>query len=117
MIAEGSVDRALCGKMYNRGVRMYKLVYETNMMKVFEQMDESYFNDVREITTKGPENMDWDLLWEEEKLTTLYNQYIDIMIKLKVEGTDLQAFWISFWRWLKSYSAPYLRYDRVNRNL
>ena len=59
-------------------------------------MDESYFNDVREITTEGPENMEWDLLWEEEKLTTLYNQYIDIMIKLKEEGTDLQAFWISF---------------------
>ena len=30
VIAEGSVDRALCGKMYSRGVRMYKLVYETN---------------------------------------------------------------------------------------
>ena len=31
VIAEGSVDRALCGKMYNRGIRMYKLMYEALM--------------------------------------------------------------------------------------
>ena len=33
VIAEGTVDRALCGKMYNRGVRMYKLMYEATMKK------------------------------------------------------------------------------------
>ena len=27
LLAEGSVDQALSGKMYNRGVRVYKLMY------------------------------------------------------------------------------------------
>ena len=31
VIAEGSVDKALCGKMYNRGVKMYKLMCEAIM--------------------------------------------------------------------------------------
>ena len=26
VITEGPVDRALCGKMYNRGVRMYEVI-------------------------------------------------------------------------------------------
>ena len=38
VIAEGSVDRALCGKMYNRGVRVYKLMYEAIMRKVFDSI-------------------------------------------------------------------------------
>ena len=33
-IAEGSIDKALSGKMYNRGIRAYKLVYEAIMRKV-----------------------------------------------------------------------------------
>ena len=35
-IAEGSVDKALCGKMYNRGVRAYKMGYEAIVRKIFE---------------------------------------------------------------------------------
>ena len=37
-IAEGSVDKALCGKMYNRGVRAYKMVYEAIVRKVFKEI-------------------------------------------------------------------------------
>ena len=32
-IAEGSVEKALCGKMYNRGVRAYKMMYEALVRK------------------------------------------------------------------------------------
>ena len=38
VIAEGTVDRALCGKMYNGGLRMYKLMYEAIMRKVFDSI-------------------------------------------------------------------------------
>ena len=38
VIAEGSVDRALWGKMYNRGERMYKLMYEAIMRKGFDSI-------------------------------------------------------------------------------
>ena len=36
MIVEGSVDKALSGKIYNRGVRVYKLMYEAVSIKVLE---------------------------------------------------------------------------------
>lgn len=36
VISEGSVDRALNGMMYNRGVRIYKLMYEAVSRKLFE---------------------------------------------------------------------------------
>ena len=38
VIAEGSVSKALCGKMYNRGVRMYKLIYEAITRKLFDSV-------------------------------------------------------------------------------
>ena len=38
VIAEGSIDKALCGEMYNRGVRMYKLMYEATRRKLFESL-------------------------------------------------------------------------------
>lgn len=38
VIAEGTVDSALCGKMYNRGVRVYKLMYEAIMRKAFDSI-------------------------------------------------------------------------------
>ena len=38
VIGEGTVDRALCGKMYNRGVRIYKLMYEAIMRKAFDSI-------------------------------------------------------------------------------
>ena len=36
VVAEGSVDKALSGKMYNRGIRLYKLAYEAITRKVFD---------------------------------------------------------------------------------
>ena len=38
VITEGSVDRVLCGKMYNRGVRMYKLMHEVIIKKTFDSI-------------------------------------------------------------------------------
>ena len=37
-IAEGLVYKVLCGKMYNRGVRAYKMVYEAIVRKIFEEI-------------------------------------------------------------------------------
>ena len=38
VIAEGSVDAALKGKAYNRGVRMYKLFYEALQRLLLDKM-------------------------------------------------------------------------------
>ena len=37
-VAEGSMDKVLCGKMYNRGVRAYKMVYEAIVRKIFKEI-------------------------------------------------------------------------------
>ena len=37
-IAEGLVYKVLCGQMYNRGVRAYKMVYEAIVRKIFEEI-------------------------------------------------------------------------------
>ena len=34
------MDRALCGKMYNRGIRMYKLMYKALMGILIQQIGE-----------------------------------------------------------------------------
>ena len=45
-IAERSIDGALMGKMYNRGVRCYKLMYEALYHLLFQQMETHYQNDI-----------------------------------------------------------------------
>ena len=45
IMAEGSVDKALAGKMYNRSVRSCKLVYEALSRLLIAKMETSYEND------------------------------------------------------------------------
>ena len=45
-IAQGSIDCALMGKMYNPGVRCYKFIYEALYYLLIQQMETYYQNDV-----------------------------------------------------------------------
>ena len=52
-IAEESIDKALSGKMYNRGIRAYKLIYEAIMHKVIVdhvEMGEDIFTKLIGVT-------------------------------------------------------------------
>ena len=40
VLAEGSVDQALSGKMYNRGIRAYKLLYEALLSLFLDTMED-----------------------------------------------------------------------------
>ena len=40
LLAEGSVDQALSGKMYNKGVRVYKLTYEAFFSLFLDAMED-----------------------------------------------------------------------------
>ena len=60
VIAEVSVDRELCGKMYNRGIRMYKFMYEALMRVLLvhlEQQSNVTFNikKLQDIVIEGPD--------------------------------------------------------------
>ena len=52
-IAEESIDKALSGKMYNRGIRAYKLIYEAIMREVIVdrvEMGEDIFTKLIGVT-------------------------------------------------------------------
>ncbi|KAG1693955.1 A disintegrin and metalloproteinase with thrombospondin motifs adt-1 [Nymphon striatum] len=49
VIAEGSIDKVLDGKQYNRGVRLHKLIYEALMRLVYGLRHPVYINDVTNL--------------------------------------------------------------------
>ena len=60
VIAEGSVDRALCGKMYTRGIRMYKFMYEALMRILLVHLEQQsnatpHMQKLKEIVTELPD--------------------------------------------------------------
>ena len=101
IIAEGSVDRALCGKMYNRGIRMYKLMYEVLMRILIQQIEEENIAvDINgsineaETTTVTGESVEW--VMRSEDFQAVYDNFIDLKLKMSNDGKTLQAFWISY---------------------
>ena len=94
VIAEGSVDKALCGKMYNRGVKMYKLMCEAIMRQLLSSVQFDSDEDNRFIT-HHIENLSFDQFWEEQGLEKHYNKFLDAKESMKT-GHALQQFWTSF---------------------
>ena len=79
-IAEGSVDKALCGKMYNRGVRAYKMVYEAIVRKIFE---ETGVYDNGNVLDFDITNTTFNDIWQDETLTTKYNKFVDYRVSME----------------------------------
>ena len=63
VIEEGSADKALYGKIYNRGVRMYKLMYEAITRKLFDLVQFDSDEDNRFIT-HNIEDLSFDQFWD-----------------------------------------------------
>ena len=95
-IAEGSVDKAMCAKMYNRGVRACKMVYKTIVRKIFEEIG---LNDGN-ILDFDITNTTFDDIWQDETLTTKYNKFVDYHVSME-SGQPLQQFWMSFLEMVK----------------
>ena len=92
-IAEGSVEKALCGKMYNRGVRAYKMMYEAIVRKVLEEIGVNDDGDIVDFDM----NTTFDDVWEEnESLAAKYNKFVDYRFNIMEKGQPLQIFWMSF---------------------
>ena len=58
IIAEGSVDSALRGKAYNRGVRLYKIVYEALMRVLIPHVEDIAGEECKENLMKMLESID-----------------------------------------------------------
>ena len=93
VIAEGSVDKALCGKINNKGVRMYKLMYEAITRKLFDSVQ--FDSDDNRFIAHDIEDLSFDQLWEEQGLEKHYNKFLDAKESMKT-GHNLQQFWMSF---------------------
>ena len=107
IIAEGSIGAVLDGKMYNRAVRVHKLIYEALLRLAWNEfipwMEANYqdkcslLDQVRELTLtddicplffeKVITNSDFNDLF------SLFDQFLKI---LHTERGDLSAFWVSY---------------------
>ena len=80
-IAEGSINKAPLGKMYNRGIRAYKLMYEAFIRKVIlhhvEIGEDIYYQ------VNWRDDLYFKTFWLESCLQEMYNQFLDAREKLK----------------------------------
>ena len=64
IVAEGSVDMALRGKAYNRGVRTYKIVYEAMLRLVMPYVEEQVGDELMSGMRRALEVIDKDFTRE-----------------------------------------------------
>lgn len=110
VIAEGSVDRVLNGKQYNRGIRLHKLVYDAlhrlawkGFLDWFERNQaaelQSLLDDTRSLVANlnqsaTQENLDGILRNPHfVHLFDLFQQYLSL---LRSEAGPLAQFWMSY---------------------
>ena len=102
VVAEGSVEMALLGKCYNRGVRLCKLFYEALMRLLPESLAETEELDRENlfITVHSDDFvMSKTLLYSlkySERLQTFFNQLRDLKIQWNNSCFTPPKFWISF---------------------
>ena len=98
VVAEGSVDAALRGKSYNRGVRLYKLFYEALQHLLIKKLDncigchrEELFDQFDELDREVHEEFH-----QSQAFQSIFNPYLDLRIALNKSTFTLQKFWMSF---------------------
>ena len=107
-IAERSTDSALMGKMYNCGVRFYKLMHEALYHLLIQQIETRHQNDVwnnqfigeakSKIEEAFPELSveNFTPFHNSQKFWTFYQLFLDFKKELQKNGNDLEKFWLTF---------------------
>ena len=108
VLAEGSVDRALSGKMYNRAVRYLKLVYEALFRLLLDMLHTKYESDqhkkslfddltekVKELSTNLCQD-DFEQFVDSDVISKYMTMVIDFLDHLNDSGGNLAKFWLSF---------------------
>ena len=106
VVAEGSVERTLSGKMYNRSVRAVKLTYEALSRILLDKFigdmkedDITDFNQIEEDINDFSKDLGEDALNEIMEKDTFKNfnkDYIDFIDTIKDSGGELAVYWLSF---------------------
>ena len=102
IIAEGSIDSALRGKCYNRGVRRYKTTYECLFRLVLLQVMtdlspeiENHLSTLFKSFEKPPQETIQSAL-DNDAVCNVFHNSLDIKIKWEKTGSILQNFWLIF---------------------
>ena len=102
IIAAGSIDSALRGKCYNRGVRLYKTAYESLLRLVLLEVMtdlspeiENHLSTLFKSFEESPQETIQSAL-DNDALCNVYHNFLDIKIKWEETGSDLQKFWLTF---------------------
>ena len=106
VIAEGSVDKALEGKNYNRAVRMHKVMYEALSRLLYENFEAwmaeknpdvlSQSREVLEDLKLNTSQEKFDAVKKEGVVKELYEFYLKYLVLIEKEGSDLQRFWLTY---------------------
>ena len=108
IVAEGSIERALTGKIYNRAVRCYKLMYEALMILLIDKFHSEMegneekmcaqneallkINELRQSLNQEK----FEEIRDSDELRKYKNMLMDFRIKIESNGGDLCKFWLSF---------------------
>ena len=103
MTAEGSIETALKGKHYNRGVRLYKIFYEALMRNLISHMCTDKCTEEKFNSLMNPDSTDgsgikilFDDIKEDIRFEELYHKYLDIRLKWGDERNTLRGFWVTY---------------------
>ena len=99
VVAEGSVDKSLNGKQYNRAVRLHKCVYEALMRLLSKEFESS----VQSLPILNLEQLKLELNQEEfervlssREIREFGEQFHVYVQGIKEKGSNLGRFWLSY---------------------
>ena len=99
VVAEGSVDKSLNGKQYNRAVHLHKCVYEALMRLLLKEFESS----VQSLPTLNLEQLKLELNQEEferalssREFREFGEQFHVYVQGMKEKGSNLGRFWFSY---------------------
>lgn len=106
IVAEGSINGVLEGKMYNRAVRVHKLVYESLMRLIWEQFVsqlneneqeyvkvQNFLSQLSNIDLNQKDIVSMLVTQDFKDLKAMWSQFLD---HLRTSNGDLSAFWMSY---------------------
>ena len=102
VLAEGSVDRALSGKMYNRAARSVKIVYEafSRLLQAKEKDEQKEIIDNVMIMMKdfssNINQTNLDTILNSETFSQYNIMRIDYLDGLKENGSELTQYWLPY---------------------
>ena len=99
VVAEGSIDKVLSGKQYNRAVRLHKLTYEALMRLLLKEFESSV-----ELSTPldleqlklDPNQEEFARVLHSDNFREWENQFTAFVQGIQKSGTDLARFWLTY---------------------